>query len=158
MTQKMIYEEMKVGDVVSATSKSRVLRQQCSVVTSLNARSLAHAIFNEFLCCWMAAGENALSCGSSGPRRSRRRAVGAMDTRHVEKSTYSRSLMWQKTESEGYIQQTLHLPEGLGSSEPQVPDFGLGWVNFDFNVVAQAGQAVHQLALRQVGEVAAHHV
>lgn len=115
-------------------------------------------IFNKSRGCWMAVAENALSCGSSGPRRSRRRAVGAMDTRHVEKSTYSRSLMWQKTESEGYIQQTLHLPEGLGRSEPQVPDVGLGWVNFDFNVVAQAGQAVHQLALRQVGEVAAHHV
>ena len=53
---------------------------------------------------------------------------------------------------------SVQLPAGSGRSEPQVPDFGLGWVNFDFNVVAQAGQAVHQLALRQVGEVAAHHV
>lgn len=115
-------------------------------------------VFNKFRVCWMAVGESALSCGSSGTRRIRRRAVGAMDTRYVEKSTYSRSLFWEKTESEGYIQQTLHLPEGSGRSKPQVPDFGLGWVNFDFNVVAQAGQAVHQLALRQVGEVAAHHV
>ena len=115
-------------------------------------------IFNKSRGCSMAVGEKAASCGSSGPRRSWRRAVGALDTRHLEKSTYSRSLFWQKTESGGYINQTLHLPEELNSSEPQVSDFGLGWVNFDFNVVAQAGQAVHQLALRQVGEVAAHHV
>jgi hypothetical protein len=38
-------------------------------------------------------------------------AVGAMDTRHVEKSTYSRSLFWQKTEGDGYIHQTLSLPK-----------------------------------------------
>ena len=39
-----------------------------------------------------------------------------------------------------------------------MPDFRLGGPYLDFNVVAKPGKAVHQLALGQIAEVAAHHV
>lgn len=39
-----------------------------------------------------------------------------------------------------------------------MPDFRLGRPHLDFNVIAQPGEAIHQLALGQIAEVAAHHV
>ena len=39
-----------------------------------------------------------------------------------------------------------------------MPDFRLGRPHLDFNVVAKPGKAVHQFALGQIAEVAAHHV
>ncbi|MDO9291438.1 MAG: hemagglutinin repeat-containing protein [Hydrogenophaga sp.] len=38
-------------------------------------------------------------------------AVAAVDTRHVEDSVSTSSLVWQSTQSKGSIQQTLHMPE-----------------------------------------------
>ena len=39
-----------------------------------------------------------------------------------------------------------------------MPQFGLCWSDFDFDVVTQPGKAIHQLALRQIGEVTTYHV
>ena len=39
-----------------------------------------------------------------------------------------------------------------------MPDFRLGRPHLDLNVVAQPGEAVHQLTLGKIAEVAAHHV
>ena len=41
--------------------------------------------------------------------------------------------------------------------ERQVPDWRSRWPYFDLDVVAEAIQTIHQLAFRQVGEVAMHH-
>lgn len=43
-------------------------------------------------------------------------------------------------------------------SKHQVPHFGLGGSDFDFNVVTQPCQAVHQPAFGPATEVATHHV
>ena len=39
-----------------------------------------------------------------------------------------------------------------------MPDVRFGWAYANLNVVAQPRQAVHQLALGEVGEITAHHV
>ena len=47
---------------------------------------------------------------------------------------------------------------GSRCRQHKLPNFRFGRTYLDFNVVAESGEAVHQLALRQVGEVSTHHV
>ncbi len=44
------------------------------------------------------------------------------------------------------------------NSQRQMPDIRLGRPHLEFDVIAQARQAIHQLALGKIAEVATHHV
>jgi hypothetical protein len=46
----------------------------------------------------------------------------------------------------------------LSAGNLQMPDASFRWAHTDFNVAAQPCQAVHQFALGQIAEIAAHHV
>ena len=47
---------------------------------------------------------------------------------------------------------------GSSYSQHQMPQFRLRRSDFDFNVISKSCQAIHQFALRQIGEVTTHHV
>ncbi len=65
--------------------------------------------------------------------------------------------------SEGQIAQFVEddedqaLPLQSGGGERQMPDWLSRRPHLDFDVVAKAIQAVHQLALGKIGEIAMHH-
>ncbi|MBW8466752.1 MAG: filamentous hemagglutinin N-terminal domain-containing protein, partial [Thiobacillus sp.] len=73
-------------------------------------------------------------------------AVAAVDTRHVEDSTFTSTIRWQSTKSKGSIEQTLHMPEIHGLPTNMSAYQGVGGVSVQLPAGSNVRTAIETLS------------
>lgn len=73
-------------------------------------------------------------------------AVAAVDTRHVEDSTFTSTIRWQSTKSTGSIEQTLHMPELHGLPAHMSAYQGAGGVSVQLPAGSNVRTAIETLS------------
>ncbi|MBL8388226.1 MAG: DUF637 domain-containing protein, partial [Hydrogenophaga sp.] len=117
-----------------------------AIVTNINAGSgeVKHNVAGETFIEGSIVKGGLISPERLGPRVT---LAAAMDTRHVEHSVSTSTIRWQSTDSTGYIQQTLHMPEIHGTIPAGMSAYqGAGGVSVQLPAGSNVRSAIEQLS------------